>query len=55
MCLICLCEDRTATLVHGETGHICCCLVCARILKARGDGCPVCRLPIDLVVQHFWA
>lgn len=54
-CLICLCEDRTATIVHGETGHIACCLVCARILKARGDPCPVCRLSIDLVVQHFWA
>jgi Zinc finger, C3HC4 type (RING finger) len=54
-CSICLCEDRTATIIHGETGHIVCCLVCARILKARGDPCPVCRLPIDLVVQHFWA
>jgi hypothetical protein len=54
-CLICLCDDRTATLVHGETGHIACCLVCARILQARGDPCPVCRMPIDLVVQHFYA
>jgi hypothetical protein len=36
-CLICLSDERTATLVHGETGHIACCLVCARILKARGD------------------
>lgn len=54
-CLICLTEDRNATMVHGETGHIACCLVCARILKARGDKCPVCRLPIDMVIQHFWA
>ncbi|EJK69481.1 hypothetical protein THAOC_09258 [Thalassiosira oceanica] len=54
-CLICLSEERTATIVHGETGHIACCLTCARILKARGDACPVCRLPIDLVVQQFWA
>ena len=36
-CLICLTEQRTATIVHGETGHIACCLGCARILKARGD------------------
>lgn len=36
-CLICLTEDRTATIVHGETGHVACCLQCARILKARGD------------------
>jgi len=54
-CLICLSEERNATIVHGETGHIVCCLVCARILKARGDKCPVCRLEIDSVIQHFWA
>jgi hypothetical protein len=54
-CLICHSDGRTATIVHGETGHVCCCLLCARILKARCDPCPVCRLPIDLVVQHFWA
>lgn len=54
-CLICLTEERNATIVHGETGHIACCLVCARILNARGDRCPVCRLEIDFVIQHFWA
>ena len=54
-CLICLSEERTATIVHGETGHIACCLICARVLKARGDSCPVCREPIDTVIQHFWA
>jgi len=55
MCLICLTEHRTATIVHGSTGHIACCLMCARILKGRGDRCPVCRLPIDSVIQQFWA
>lgn len=54
-CLICLTENRTATIVHGSTGHIACCLMCARILKGRGDRCPVCRLPIDSVIQQFWA
>jgi E3 ubiquitin-protein ligase Mdm2 len=54
-CLICLAEDRNATIVHGETGHIACCLACARLLKGRGDKCPVCRLPIDLIIQQFWA
>jgi len=54
-CLICLTESRTATIVHGSTGHIACCLMCARILKCRGDRCPVCRLPIDSVIQQFWA
>ena len=55
ICLICLTENRDATIVHGGTGHIATCLGCARILKARGDNCPVCRLPIDTVIQQFWA
>ena len=55
LCVICLCEERTATIIHGETGHIVCCLLCARILQARHDLCPVCRCPIDRVIQHFWA
>jgi E3 ubiquitin-protein ligase Mdm2 len=54
-CITCLSEERNATIVHGETGHIACCLVCARILKAQGKDCPVCRLPIDAVIQHFFA
>ena len=41
--------------VHGETGHIACCLLCARALQARGASCPVCRLPVDVVIQHFFA
>ena len=55
VCVICLCESRSATMIHGDTGHIACCLICARILQARGDVCPVCRLPIERVIQHFWA
>lgn len=55
LCVICMDNPRTAILVHEETGHIACCLKCARLLKARGDLCPVCRLPISSVVQYFWA
>lgn len=55
VCLICLTAERNATLIHGEIGHICCCLKCARILKQSGKSCPMCRLPIDLVIQHFYA
>ena len=36
-CLICLTEERNATIIHEGTGHIACCLDCARILKGRGD------------------
>jgi Zinc finger, C3HC4 type (RING finger) len=54
-CVVCLTSERNATIVHGSTGHVVCCLVCARILKARGDACPICRMKIDLVIQHFYA
>jgi Zinc finger, C3HC4 type (RING finger) len=54
-CLICIDKTRNATMVHGDTGHIACCLDCARMLKASGQPCPVCRLPIDLVILHYWA
>lgn len=54
-CLVCFSSHRNSTFVHGESGHIACCLECARVLKGRGDPCPVCRLPIDSVIQHFWA
>ncbi len=55
LCIICLSQPRTSTLVHGAVGHIACCLECARIIKARGDPCPVCRQDVDCVIQHFWA
>jgi len=55
LCVVCLTDARNATFVHGETGHIACCLLCARALQARGDSCPVCRLPVDVVIQHFFA
>lgn len=52
MCIICMDEYKTAMLVHGEIGHIVTCISCARILYARGDGCPICRLPISSIVQY---
>ena len=51
------CEDKVAnaTLIHGKTGHICCCLECARIIEAQKLGCPICRLEIDNVILHFYS
>ncbi|KAL7566059.1 hypothetical protein ACA910_009846 [Epithemia clementina (nom. ined.)] len=51
------CEDKlaNATLIHGQTGHICCCLECARIIQAQHLGCPICRLDIDNVILHFYS
>lgn len=55
LCVVCLESPRGATIVHGETGHIACCLQCARVLKGRGDPCPVCRLPIAAVIKNYYA
>ena len=53
VCIICMDEPRNATLVHGDTGHVCCCLKCAQDLKTKGLACPMCRNPIDVVIRHF--
>merc|ERR1719161_1298404 len=42
-CAICFGRDCTATIVHGETGHNCTCMKCARLLKASSMPCPLCR------------
>ena len=55
LCMCCEDNKVNATIVHGETGHICVCLECARVCKAQGLGCPICRLPIDSVILHYYA
>lgn len=52
-CCVCMASPRNASLVHGETAHICCCIDCARALKARGNPCPICNDPIDAVLRNF--
>ena len=54
-CAICLDCEANATLVHiaASTAHQCCCIDCATLLKERGEDCPVCRLPIDVVCRAF--
>ena len=52
-CIICLEKPRDATIVHGGTGHVCCCLDCAKRLEQRRDPCPICKQPIQLVIQQF--
>ena len=53
LCVVCNERLRDATLVHGETGHHCCCMQCAQRLRQRGDTCPMCRQPIELVIRNF--
>jgi hypothetical protein len=53
LCIVCMEWPTVATLIHGETGHECCCMTCARLLKERATGCPICRLPIEAVIRSF--
>ena len=52
-CVVCMSRRKSATIVHGNTGHICCCMQCALTLWKKGDKCPICRAPIDNVIRHF--
>jgi E3 ubiquitin-protein ligase Mdm2 len=53
LCIICLMRPKNATIVHGTSGHVCCCLECANTLQRRNDPCPICREPIQLVIQQY--
>ncbi|KAK2859111.1 hypothetical protein Q5P01_003731 [Channa striata] len=52
-CLICQSRPKNGCIVHGRTGHLMSCYVCARKLKKRNKLCPVCRLPIQSVVLTY--
>ncbi|XP_056281298.1 E3 ubiquitin-protein ligase Mdm2 [Pseudoliparis swirei] len=52
-CLICQSRPKNGCIVHGNTGHLMVCYVCARKLKKRNKLCPVCRLPIQSVVFTY--
>jgi hypothetical protein len=54
LCLVCQAEPRNATFVHQGTGHTVCCLNCAKLVFSTKKGCPVCRRPIDVVIQNFF-
>ncbi|XP_030004575.1 E3 ubiquitin-protein ligase Mdm2 isoform X2 [Sphaeramia orbicularis] len=52
-CLICQSRPKNGCIVHGRTGHLMACYVCARKLKKRNKLCPVCRLPIHSVILTY--
>lgn len=52
-CLVC--TSKSADAVFYRCGHLCACISCAHTLTARGLRCPICRSPIDDVVQVFIA
>ncbi|XP_077999845.1 uncharacterized protein LOC144452596 isoform X2 [Glandiceps talaboti] len=53
LCMICLTRPKTASIIHGRTGHQVCCYSCAKKLRRHGKPCPVCRRPIQLVIKNF--
>ncbi|XP_026182824.1 E3 ubiquitin-protein ligase Mdm2 [Mastacembelus armatus] len=52
-CVICQSRPKNGCIVHGRTGHLMSCYVCARKLKRRNKLCPVCRLPIQSVILTY--
>ncbi|XP_061524086.1 E3 ubiquitin-protein ligase Mdm2 [Phycodurus eques] len=52
-CLICQSRPKNGCIVHGKTGHLMSCYVCARKLKKHNKLCPVCRMPIQAVVLTY--
>ncbi|XP_034019143.1 E3 ubiquitin-protein ligase Mdm2 [Thalassophryne amazonica] len=52
-CLICQSRPKNGCIVHGRTGHLMSCYVCARKLKKRNKLCPVCRMPIQSVILTY--
>ena len=52
-CMICLSRPKTASLIHGTTGHQVCCFTCAKRLKRRRQDCPVCRRSIQKVIRNY--
>ena len=54
-CLICMEKPTDATLAHGDSAHVCCCLECAQNLQNLGHSCPMCRKPIEAVLRLYFA
>ncbi|BFZ24783.1 hypothetical protein BsWGS_27821 [Bradybaena similaris] len=52
-CVVCLTRKKTASIVHGKTGHQACCYRCATRLKQKRKPCPICRRPIQKVIRNF--
>ncbi|XP_070611780.1 E3 ubiquitin-protein ligase Mdm2 isoform X2 [Erythrolamprus reginae] len=53
-CVICQTRPKNGCIVHGRTGHLMLCFVCAKKLKKRNKPCPVCRQPIEMIVLTYF-
>ncbi|XP_069489217.1 protein Mdm4 isoform X2 [Ambystoma mexicanum] len=54
-CQLCQRKPRNGNIIHGRTGHLVACFLCAKALKRGGLPCPVCKKPIQMVVKTFIA
>ncbi|XP_052063896.1 E3 ubiquitin-protein ligase Mdm2-like [Mytilus californianus] len=54
-CCICFSRPKTASIIHGCTGHQVCCYRCAKRLKRLAKPCPLCRRPIQKVIKNYFA
>ncbi|XP_067913416.1 protein Mdm4 isoform X1 [Heterodontus francisci] len=52
-CRLCGVRPRTGNIIHGKTGHLVACYVCAKMLYLRKLPCPVCGQPINTVIRTF--
>lgn len=53
LCVVCFSRAKEAGFVHGNSLHRCCCLYCASNLMSLGHPCPLCRQPIERVVEVY--
>lgn len=53
LCVVCWSRPKEAGLVHGNSLHRCCCLYCATNLVSLGQPCPMCRRPIERILEVY--
>lgn len=48
-CVICMTEPRDTTVLPCR--HMCMCNKCAKVLRLQTNKCPICRCPVDSLLQ----
>ena len=48
-CVICMTEPRDTTVLPCR--HMCMCSDCAKMLRMQSEKCPICRTPIEQLLQ----
>ncbi|KAK3521110.1 hypothetical protein QTP86_016004 [Hemibagrus guttatus] len=52
-CIICQSRPKDGTFIHGSTGHLVACYICAKKLEKCNKPCPVCQEPIQSVILTY--